>query len=72
MELFAALSIRTTVCNATFNNISVVSWWSVLLVEETGETTDLPQFTDKLNHILVYYSKSKIFFIVGKLLFLPS
>ena len=22
--------------NATFNNISVVSWWSVLLVEETG------------------------------------
>jgi hypothetical protein len=24
------------VFNATFNNISVVSWWSVLLVEETG------------------------------------
>jgi hypothetical protein len=23
--------------NATFNNISVISWWSVLLVEETGE-----------------------------------
>ena len=22
--------------NATFNNISVISWWSVLLVEETG------------------------------------
>jgi len=22
--------------NATFNNISVMSWWSVLLVEETG------------------------------------
>jgi len=21
--------------NATFNNISVISWWSVLLVEET-------------------------------------
>jgi hypothetical protein len=21
---------------ATFNNISVISWWSVLLVEETG------------------------------------
>ena len=24
------------VFNATFNNISVISWWSVLLVEETG------------------------------------
>ncbi len=22
--------------NATFNNILVISWWSVLLVEETG------------------------------------
>jgi hypothetical protein len=34
------------VFNATFNNISVISWWSVLLVEETGvdqETkTDMP------------------------------
>jgi hypothetical protein len=37
------------VFNATFNNISVKSWWSVLLVEETGghrETTDLSQITD--------------------------
>ena len=24
--------------NATFNNISVISWWSVLLVEEMGVT----------------------------------
>jgi hypothetical protein len=24
------------VFNATFNNISVISWWPVLLVEETG------------------------------------
>ena len=29
--------IRVMVFNATFNNISVVSWLSVLLVEETGE-----------------------------------
>jgi hypothetical protein len=32
------------VFNAIFNNISVISWWSVLLVEETGvpgETTNL-------------------------------
>jgi len=24
------------VINATINNISVISWWSVLLMEETG------------------------------------
>jgi hypothetical protein len=27
---------RVIVFNTTFNNISVISWWSVLLVEETG------------------------------------
>ena len=31
------------------NNISVISWWLVLLVEET---TDLPLVTDKLYHII--------------------
>jgi hypothetical protein len=44
------------VFNATFNNISVISWWSVFL-EETGvpgKTTDLLQFTDKLYHIMLY------------------
>jgi len=28
--------VRVMVFNTTFNNISVISWWSVLLVEETG------------------------------------
>ena len=28
--------VRAMVFNATFNNISLVLWWSVLLVEETG------------------------------------
>ena len=37
------------VFNATSNNISVISWWSVLLVEKT---TDLPQVTDKLYNIM--------------------
>ena len=27
--------VRVMVFNATFNNISVLPWWSVLLVEET-------------------------------------
>jgi hypothetical protein len=45
--------------NAPFNNISVISGWSVLLVEETGApgvTTDLPQVTGKLDHIMLYTS----------------
>jgi hypothetical protein len=39
------------VLNHTFNNNSVTSWRSVLLVEET---TDLPQITDNIYHIMLY------------------
>jgi hypothetical protein len=45
------------VFNATFNNISAISWWSVLLVEMNPEylekTTDLSQVTDRLYHIML-------------------
>ena len=49
--------VRVMVFNATFNNVSVTSWWSVLLMEETGvpaDPTDLSHVTDKLYHIMLY------------------
>jgi len=41
--------------NATFNNISAISWRSIVLVEETGVPGEnLSHVTDKLNHIMLY------------------
>jgi hypothetical protein len=46
------------VFNATFHNISAISWWSVLLLEETrvpGENQrSLLKATDKLYHIMLH------------------
>ena len=39
------------VLNTTFNNISVISWRTVLLLEET---TELSQVIDKPYHIMLY------------------
>ena len=41
------------VFNATFNNIAVISWQLVLLVEKTGVIRE-NQVTDKLYHIMLY------------------
>jgi hypothetical protein len=49
--------VRVMVFNATFNNISVILWWSVLLMEKpeySEKTCDLSQLTDKLYHIMLY------------------
>ena len=47
--------VSIMVFNASFSTISVISWPSVLLVEEHSEKTiDLPQVTDKLYYIMLY------------------
>ena len=48
---------------ATFNKISAISWWSVLLVEETGrpgKTTDLSQIRQILSHNVVHLALIEI------------
>jgi hypothetical protein len=50
-------AIWVIVFNATFNNISVISWRSVSLMEETGvpgENHRPAQVTDKLYHKMLY------------------
>ena len=51
--------VRAMVFNATFNIISVISWQSALLVEETGGPGEnLPQATDKLYHIMLKFKNN--------------
>jgi len=47
------------VFNGTFNNLLVIPWRSVLLVEETSvheKTAALPHVTETLYHIMLYTS----------------
>ena len=55
-DTYCELGLALWFFTAIFNNISVISWWSVLLVQESRvpEKTDLPQVTDKLYHIMLY------------------
>jgi hypothetical protein len=50
--------------NATFNNISIISWWSVLLVEETGGPGEnhwpVTNHWQTLSHIIVHLTTSVV------------
>jgi hypothetical protein len=55
------------VFNTTFSNITVISWRSILLVEETGvpgENHQPVKVTDKLYHIRNYETAAKISCII--------
>jgi hypothetical protein len=54
MKVCMGLRVRVMVFNATFNNISVIWWRSVLLVEETGVLGENHQPAAKLYHIMLY------------------
>ena len=55
---YAHIVARGMIFSVTFNYISVISWRSILMVEETRvpeeKKTVLPQITDKLYHTLLY------------------
>ena len=54
---FVCLFICLMVFSATFNNITDISWWSVLFVEETGGPGENHRpVADKFYHIMLYTS----------------
>ena len=53
-KIKAAKVVSAMVFNATFNNISPISWRSVLLVEETGGEGKSSAINDKHNHRKLY------------------
>ena len=54
------------VFNATFNNISVISWRSALLVEETGVQTCRKSLTNFITYISHTVYVTCLFFLKNK------
>jgi hypothetical protein len=46
------ISVRVMVFNTTFNNISVISWRSVLLVEETTVSENIVVMSKKVDECM--------------------
>jgi hypothetical protein len=52
-QLHYVMWVRVMVFNATFNNISGISWWSVLLVGNTGVREENQSHCQTLTHNVV-------------------
>ena len=66
MELHPPLFYCLMVSNTTFNNISVISWGSVLLVEKTGGPREnYWPVADNLYHIMLYTSPRSRFELIA-------
>jgi hypothetical protein len=53
--------VRATVLNATFNNMSVISWW--MKPKHPEKTSDLQQFAYKLYHIMLYWYHIMLYWV---------
>jgi hypothetical protein len=51
---------RVMMFNAALDNISVIWWWSVLLVVETGVTTVYQEKTNNLQQVSLYLSVTHV------------
>jgi hypothetical protein len=62
--MLVCLFVSLMVFNATFNTISVISWQSVLLVEETGEPREnywpVGSHRQTLSHNVVHFTLIEI------------
>ena len=60
------------VFNTTFNNISVISWWLVLLVEETGVPGESHRPATSLTNCIGYIGFSRVVSIILNLMIFSS